>query len=114
MRGIFISYRRDDAEGQAGRLFEDLANTFGAERVFMDVTGIEPGRDFRRVIERQIASCSVLLAIIGKDWLTASDDKGARRLDDPLDFVRLETSSALTRGERGPPPGPCPPACARS
>ena len=58
MRAIFISYRRDDTEGYAGRLFRDLRERFGKEAVFMDVAGIEPGRDFRRVIEDQVASCS--------------------------------------------------------
>ncbi len=97
MRAIFISYRRNDAEGQAGRLFDDLTLHFGKDAVFMDVAAIQPGRDFRRAIDEQVASCGVLLAMIGKDWLTASDDAGARRLDDPLDFVRLETASALKR-----------------
>ena len=96
-RAIFISYRRDDAEGHAGRLFEDLAEHFGKASVFMDVTGIEPGRDFRQVIEQQVASCGVLLAVIGKSWLTATDVEGRRRLDDPYDFVRLETEAALKR-----------------
>lgn len=97
MRAIFISYRRDDAEGQAGRLFKDLVERFGAEAVFMDVADIEPGRDFRRAIDQQVASCGVLLALIGKGWLEARDDNGRRRLDDPDDFVRLETSTALKR-----------------
>jgi len=97
MRAIFISYRREDTEGHAGRLFEDLCDRFGQDSVFMDVTGIEPGRDFRRVIEQQIASCGVLLALIGKDWLTVADAQGRRRLDDPHDFVRLETANALKR-----------------
>ena len=97
MRAIFISYRRDDTEGYAGRLFRDLRERFGKEAVFMDVAGIEPGRDFRRVIEDQVASCGVLLAVIGKAWLTTVDEHGKRRLDDPNDFVRLETASALKR-----------------
>lgn len=97
MRAIFISYRRDDAEGQAGRLFDDLIKHFGEDAVFMDVAAIEPGRDFRRVIDEQVASCGVLLAIIGKSWLTAETESGTRRLDDPTDFVRLETASALKR-----------------
>jgi hypothetical protein len=97
MRAIFISYRRDDTEGYAGRLFRDLRERFGKDAVFMDVAGIEPGRDFRRVIEDQVASCGVLLAVIGKAWLTAADAHGKRRLDDPNDFVRLETASALKR-----------------
>jgi hypothetical protein len=97
MRAIFISYRREDTEGHAGRLFRDLCERFGKSVVFMDVAGIEPGRDFRRVIEQQVASCGVLLAIIGKDWLTVADEKGQRRLDDPIDFVRIETATALKR-----------------
>ena len=87
----------DDAEGQAGRLFDDLTQHFGDDAVFMDVAAIEPGRDFRRAIDEQVASCGVLLAIIGKSWLTANDELGARRLDDQMDFVRLETASALKR-----------------
>jgi TIR domain len=97
MRAIFISYRRDDAEGQAGRLFADLSEHFGDGSVFMDVAGIQAGRDFRRAIDEQVASCGVLLALIGRDWVDAADEAGRRRLDDPMDFVRLETASALKR-----------------
>src|SRR5215204_3606026 len=97
MRAIFISYRREDTEGQAGRLYDDLATQFGEDSVFMDVAGIEPGRDFRRAIDEQVASCGVLLALIGKRWLDAGDESGRRRLDDPTDFVRVETTSALRR-----------------
>lgn len=97
MRAIFISYRREDAEGQAGRLYDDLVEFFGEGKVFMDVVDIEPGRDFRQVIEEQVASCGVLLAMIGRDWLDVKDRTGRRRLEDPMDFVRLETASALKR-----------------
>jgi len=97
MRAIFISYRRDDTEGYAGRLFQDLCERFGKDSVFMDVAGIEPGRDFRRVIEQQVASCGVLLAVIGKAWVSVADEHGKQRLNDPHDFVRLETASALKR-----------------
>ena len=97
MRAIFISYRRDDSEGQAGRLYDDLSRTFGDSSVFMDVTAIEPGLDFRKVIDHNVASCGVLLAVIGPGWLDAKDESGQRRLDNPVDFVRLETASALKR-----------------
>ena len=97
MRAIFISYRREDAEGQAGRLYADLVNFFGEDTVFMDVVDIEPGRDFRQAIDEQVASCGVLLALIGRDWLDLKDKNGRRRLEDPMDFVRLETASALKR-----------------
>jgi flagellar biosynthesis GTPase FlhF len=97
MRAIFISYRREDAEGQAGRLFDDLTKHFGEKAVFMDVAGIAAGRDFRKAIEEHVTSCGVLLAMIGKSWLDAKNESGQRRLEDPADFVRLETASALKR-----------------
>ena len=97
MRGIFISYRREDAEGQAGRLFDDLTAHFGRDAVFMDVAGIKKGLDFRRIIDEHVTSCGVLLVIIGKRWLSVTDNKGKRRLDDANDFVRLETAAALSR-----------------
>jgi hypothetical protein len=99
MNGIFISYRRDDAPGYAGRLYDRLAAHFGADHVFMDVQGIEPGVDFVDAIERALGSCEILIVLIGKDWL-AADSAGRRRLDDPNDFVRVETATALARGIR--------------
>ena len=96
-RAIFISYRRGDTEGHAGRLYDDLVKYFGKDKVFMDVAGIEPGRDFRHVIDEQVTSCGVLLAIIGKDWINVKDGNGQLRLDNPSDFVRLETATALKR-----------------
>lgn len=97
MGAIFISYRREDAEGHAGRLFEDLREVFGAESVFMDVVGIEPGVDFRKTIDAKVTSCSVLLALMGRQWLDLKGPDGRRRLDDAGDFVRLETAAALRR-----------------
>jgi hypothetical protein len=96
-RAIFISYRRDDTEGEAGRLFDDLTRTFGGKSVFMDVTDIKPGLDFRKVIDDNVATCGVLLAMIGPAWTTIANSSGERRLDDPNDFVRLEIASALAR-----------------
>lgn len=94
---IFISYRRDDTEGEAGRLFDDLTREFGANSVFMDVAGIRPGVDFVQAIEQNVADCGVLLAIIGPTWTTITGASGQRRLDDPNDFVVLEIASALKR-----------------
>jgi hypothetical protein len=96
-RAIFISYRRDDTAGEAGRLFDDLVRTFGDDSVFMDVAGINPGIDFRKAIDDNVATCGVLLAMIGPNWATIAGPSGARRLDDPNDFVRLEVAAALAR-----------------
>jgi hypothetical protein len=97
VRAIFISYRRQDSEGEAGRLFDDLVTHFGERSVFMDVETIEVGRDFRKAIDDSVAGCGVLLAIIGPAWLRAQKESGEPRLDDANDFVRIETASALRR-----------------
>src|SRR5262249_8060159 len=97
MGPIFLSYRREDSEGQAGRLYDDLVAVFGPDSVFMDVAAIQPGRDFRKSIDQSLNSCGVFLSLIGRNWLTAKDTSSQRRLDDPADFVRIETSAALKR-----------------
>jgi len=97
VRAIFVSYRRNDSEGEAGRLYDDLVEMFGEGSVFMDVAGISFGRDFRKAIEDHVANCGALLAIIGPTWVDARDESGRRRLDDSGDFVRMETASALKR-----------------
>lgn len=97
---IFICYRRDDSSGHAGRLFDALAKKFGESKIFMDVAGIEPGADFVEVIEKSVASCHILLAVIGRNWLAYRGSKRKRRLDDPNDYVRLEIQAALKKGIR--------------
>lgn len=97
--GIFVCYRREDASGHAGRLFDRLAAHFGKDRIFMDIDTIDYGLDFQNVIEDAVGSCEILLAIIGRHWLTISDGK-SRRLDRPDDFIRLEIVAALNRDIR--------------
>ena len=97
---IFLSYRRDDSAGHAGRLRDALAAHFGAERVFMDIDSIGYGDDFVEAVEKAVGSCAVVVVVIGREWLSAADKKGNRRLDDPRDFVRLEVETALKRGVR--------------
>ena len=97
--GIFISYRRDDSAGHTGRLYDRLAAHFGDDQVFMDIDQIEPGEDFVQIIEEAVGSCEILIAVIGRRWLTAGDET-SRRLDNPNDFVRLEIAAALERDVR--------------
>jgi hypothetical protein len=97
MPGIFINYRRDDAPGVAGRLFDHLAPKFSRNRLFMDVDAMKPGRDFVEQLDTQVSQCNVLLAIIGPHWLDAKDHNGNRRLESDNDYVRIELASALKR-----------------
>jgi hypothetical protein len=91
---IFISYRRDDTSGSAGRLYDNLQARFGPDRLFMDVDAIRAGDDFVKIINEAVKASAVVLAVIGRQWLRAGS-KRARRLDDPHDFVRLEIVAAL-------------------
>jgi hypothetical protein len=100
MTQVFISYRRQETSHLAGRIYDRLAERFGEDRVFMDVDSIEPGLDFSDAIQQAVGSSDVLLALIGRNWLTATDEAGRCRLDDPDDIVRLEVEAALERGIR--------------
>lgn len=95
MPGVFISYRREDSAGFAGRLADDLTETFGPDLVFMDVTGIAPGVDFRKAIEQKVGDCAAVLVVIGQSWIGSGE--GGTRLQEAADFVRLEVASALKR-----------------
>jgi hypothetical protein len=97
---IFISYRRGDDPGHAGRLFDGLQQAFARDQLFMDVDNIEPGLDFLEVVQDRIAESDVLLAVIGSRWVQAEDSKGRRRLDNPDDFVRVEIEAALAQKKR--------------
>ena len=94
---IFISYRREETAYPAGWLYDRLTGHLGHGQVFKDVDSIQLGDDFVEVITRAVGSCDVLLALIGDEWPTMTDDHGRRRLDNPDDFVRLEIEAALSR-----------------
>ena len=94
---IFISYRRDDAASDAGRLADHLQRRFGKDRVFLDIDTIEPGTDFVQVLHRALEETRAVLVVIGPRWVSARTAEGDRRLEQAADFVRLEVEAALTR-----------------
>ena len=96
---IFISYRRDDAAGYAGRLEEALEKRLGRGSVFRDVLDIPPGEDFVAAIRARLASAQAVLVLIGPRW-AGDEAPGQRRIDDEGDFVRLEVAVALDSGAR--------------
>ena len=96
---IFISYRRGEDQGFAGRLYDRLERTFRRQQLFMDVDSIAPGQDFVSVLEARVDECVVMLALIGRGWLSAVDAAGRRRLDNPDDFVRIEIAAGLSLGK---------------
>lgn len=94
---IFVSYRREDSAGWAGRLVNDLAERFGAANVFQDIHSIRPGMDFLDAINDMLQKSDCALVVIGPAWLSLKDEAGKRRLDDTSDYVRLEVATALQR-----------------
>jgi hypothetical protein len=95
---LFVSYRREDTGGRAGRLCAVLVTRFGAGNVFQDVNAVSPGHDFRAQVEAAIATSDAVLIVIGPGWLQSDGADVGRRIDDENDFVRLEVSLALSSG----------------
>ena len=93
MGGVFLSYRRDDTRWASLFLAEALRRRLGAKRVFHDVGAIAAGSDFARSIEAGLASCRVLVVLIGSAW----NDRG--RLHEPGDLVAREVSYGLSGGK---------------
>lgn len=97
MSQVFISYRRQDASGHAGRLQERLKAELGKKGIFVDVASVDPGANFEDAIARAIGESKALIAVIGTEWISAKDENGRRRLDDPDDYVRVELEQAFGR-----------------
>jgi hypothetical protein len=93
---VFISYRRSDSAGTTGLLRKSLSDALGAERVFQDVVGIDLGSSFPAVLEDQLRQAVVVLAVIGKTWLSTANEFAQRRIDFEDDWVRRELSIALS------------------
>ena len=53
---VFISYRREDTSGQAGRLYDALAEKLGTDNMFMDVDTIDIGVEFEHAIKSAVSS----------------------------------------------------------
>lgn len=97
---IFLSYRRNETQYAAGRIYDSLVAAFGVEAIFKDIASIPPGEDFGAHITSALSRCGVLLVLIGPAWVDVRNADGARSLDDPNDWVRLEVETAFKVGLR--------------
>lgn len=96
---VFLSYRRDDCAGYAGRLEDALERALGKGQVFRDILDIRAGEKFADVIHASVAQARVTLVLLGPRWQGPLAD-GKRRIDNPDDFVRMEVAAALASGNR--------------
>ena len=95
MADVFISYRRTQAF-VAERIHERICDVFRSEKVFLDRTEIKPGAKFPAVIDQNLASAKVVLAIIDPTWISVQDQRTMRRrLDIKGDWVRIEIERGL-------------------
>jgi hypothetical protein len=88
--GIFLSYRRNDSGGWAGRLRDHLVVRYGEDRVWQDVDDLTVGSDYLPQIFKNIAAADAVLVVIGPHWLD-------ERLANPKDVLRAEIVHALKR-----------------
>jgi hypothetical protein len=95
---IFISYRRSDSFDATGRIHDQLNAYFGSEMTFRDIDQLKGGKSFPDELAKALAQSSVMLVVIGPQWLGAAVVDGRSRLEDPADFVRMEIATALDRG----------------
>ena len=97
MPTIFLSYRRSDTEGEAGRLADALQNQLGQRFVFRDVMSISAGDRFDAVLEAELGTAKVVLVLIGPAWL---EELNKRLTEKDTDYHRLEVATALKGGKR--------------
>jgi pterin-4a-carbinolamine dehydratase len=97
---IFISYRRLDSAIFSQWLAVQLRAAYGNDCVFIDTENIRDALAWAQQIEGSLASASVLIVVVGKGWLTISDEFGRRRVDLPDDWVRREIETSLREGKR--------------
>ncbi|MEA2645538.1 MAG: hypothetical protein QOE92_621, partial [Chloroflexota bacterium] len=95
MGAIFISYRRSDTSGYAGRLQDRLSAHFGHDQVFRDIDALQPGVDFVDAVDSAIRASSAVIVLIGRRWLSDPGASGRLRLQDVDDYPRMEITAAL-------------------
>jgi len=97
MNSIFISYRKEDSEGWAVLLNKELSRVFGVAEIFLDKDTLGAG-SWLTQIWGALAHAKVVLVVIGGEWLSAEDNNGNRRIDNPEDVHRREIAYALAQG----------------
>jgi pterin-4a-carbinolamine dehydratase len=93
----FISYRRDD-EGPSARFIKaELERYFGTDQIFMDVDNIRGGENWKNTIDENLENATILIAVIGRNWLQIHDEFFRRRIDGENDWVRREIEFAIEK-----------------
>jgi hypothetical protein len=102
MHEIFLNYRTKQGKDAAVLLDRELSERFGTGTVFLAKKSLEPGTPYDRALLDAVRRSSVVLVLIGEDWLNAPDQRQPwlRALDNENDWVRLEIAEGLAHGVR--------------
>ncbi|HEX6817191.1 MAG TPA: toll/interleukin-1 receptor domain-containing protein [Ktedonobacterales bacterium] len=95
---IFLSYRQDASAATGGRIYDRLVAAFGAYAVRRNFDALPAGASLERGIEQLFAGVTVVLMVIGPEWLADRSTTGESWLADPADPTRLALEEALARG----------------
>jgi hypothetical protein len=97
MPTVFLSYRRSDTGGEAGRLADTFQQRLGRALAFRDVANIPLGVQFDATLDKELAAAKIVLVLIGPTWLAELQQR-LKQTD--IDYVRVEVATALAKGKR--------------
>ena len=93
MSTIFLSYRRSDSQDITQLIHAWLIGRYPQDTFFLDITSIDPGKDFRAAIEEAIIGSQLVFVIIGQKW--RENEFGVNMAENPSDSVRFEVEMAI-------------------
>lgn len=97
MPTVFLSYRRSDTGGEAGRLADTFQHKLGGSLAFRDVVDIPLGVQFDSMLAKELAAAKIVLVLIGPTWLAELQQR-LKQTD--VDYLRVEVATALAKGKR--------------
>ncbi|MGA7905113.1 MAG: hypothetical protein WCA06_20980, partial [Terrimicrobiaceae bacterium] len=97
MPTVFLSYRRSDTGGEAGRLADTFQQKLGEGIMFRDVSKIPLGEQFDAVLRKELLAAKTVLVLIGPTWLIELRQRLTQR---DVDHLRVEVSTALAAQKR--------------
>ncbi|MGA9578080.1 MAG: toll/interleukin-1 receptor domain-containing protein [Terrimicrobiaceae bacterium] len=97
MPTVFLSYRRSDTGGEAGRLADTFQQKLGEGLTFRDVSNIPLGEQFDAVLRKELLAAKTVLVLIGPTWLIELRQRLTQR---DVDHLRVEVSTALAAQKR--------------
>lgn len=96
---IFLNYRTADEPFGVALIEQALSDRFGSEAVFFASRSIDLGASWESEMFTAVTRSTALLAVMGRYWRGAVDERGNAQIDNPDDFVRREILAAIQLGK---------------